>query len=100
MKITIEQNGQEMDAVLGLVKEIQGETVVFSVSGKEIAVDAARSSVNIIRRIIEENESALIPLHMETKSILLEASVPEILLDELAGAGDDDSQDQILEVRK
>lgn len=100
MKITVDQNGKQMDAVLGLVKEICGDTVVFSIVGKEVAVNAAGSTVNNLRKIIEENESALIPIHMETKSILLELRVPEILLDELAGAGDDENQDQMLEGRK
>ncbi|MFD1707545.1 hypothetical protein ACFSCZ_12505 [Siminovitchia sediminis] len=98
MKITVEQNGKQMDAVLGLIKEIRGETVVFSIIGKEVAVNAAGSTVNNLRKIIEENETALIPIHMETKSILLEAKVPENLLDELAGTGE--NQDQMLEERK
>lgn len=80
--------------MLGLVKEIQGQTVVFSINGEEVEVVAPKSTVNCLRKIIEENESALITIHMETKSILLESSVPEILLDELAGAGDDQNQDQ------
>lgn len=100
MRITVEQDGEQIDAVLGLVKEISGETVVFSIIGKEVAVNAAGSTVNNLRKLIEENETALIPIHMETKIILLEAKVPEIHLDELAGAGDDENQDQMLEDRK
>ncbi|GIN22922.1 hypothetical protein [Siminovitchia fordii] len=67
MRITVEQNGHQMDAVLGLVKEIRGETAVFLIIGEEVAVNAAGSTINNLRKIIEENESALIPIHLKQR---------------------------------
>lgn len=84
------RKGQSLQVTLGIVKAIKDFSVVLSVGNEDVEVDVSRYTMERIKEIEEVTPFALLPIHMETKSILLDVELPESGLEEL-------QEDQFLE---
>lgn len=82
------QNGHAVEVALGIVKEIDGLTIIFSVGQEEVSIDVSSHTMEVINDMLETSPFLMLPIHMETNSVLLDVNVQETSLDELQGATD------------
>lgn len=68
-------NDEYQLAEIGLVKEVVGSTVVFSVNGKEVHIEVNKETLENVQEIIKVSDEALFPIDLQTKTILLDGEV-------------------------
>lgn len=82
------QNGHAVEVALGIVKEIDGSTIIFSVGQEEISVDVSNHTLTVINEMLEISPFLMLPIHAETNSVLLDINVQETNSDEIRGSTD------------
>lgn len=82
------QNGHAVEVSLGIVKEINQSTIVFSVGKDELSIAVSSYTLGIIRDMLDQTPLLMLPIHLETNSILMDVQVQESQLEELEGAMD------------
>jgi len=65
-------NGAYQSVDIGYVKEIKDSSVVFIVNDGEVEMAIDSVTLDAIQTIIQVDEDALIPLDLETKTIILD----------------------------
>ncbi|QKY71357.1 hypothetical protein [Lentibacillus sp. CBA3610] len=65
-------NGEYQSVDIGYVKEIKESSVVFIVKDGEVEIDVDPVTLDVIKTICMADEEALIPLDMETNSVILD----------------------------
>ncbi|MFD1705251.1 hypothetical protein ACFSCZ_00615 [Siminovitchia sediminis] len=83
MDLSVISYGENLNVTLGVIKAFREESVVFSLNGEEVVIPTSTNTLNRLKEIVEENEFALIPIHMETKTVILDFKIPEQGLAEL-----------------
>jgi len=65
-------NGTYQSVDIGYVKEVKESSVVFIVKDGEVEMAIDPVTLDAIQTIIQAEEDALIPLDMETKTVILD----------------------------
>jgi len=65
-------NGEYQSVDIGYAKEIKESSVVFIVKDGEVEMAIDSVTLNAIQTIIQVDEDALIPLDLETKTVILD----------------------------
>ncbi|MFL0366125.1 hypothetical protein ACH0BF_24320 [Pseudobacillus sp. 179-B 2D1 NHS] len=86
MNISVLCNGKTEQVSLGLVKELTDTSITLAIGEEEILIQESLQTLSRVKEIIKDQPTALIPVQMEERKILLDAKVPEDqLLIELRG---------------
>ncbi|WP_200411865.1 MULTISPECIES: hypothetical protein [Virgibacillus] len=65
-------NGEFQSVDIGYVKEVKDSSIVFIVKEGETEVGVDTVTLDAIQTIIQADEDALIPLDLETKTVILD----------------------------
>jgi len=65
-------NGSYQSVDIGYVKEIKESSVVFIIKDGEIEMAIDRVTLDALQTIIQADEDALIPLDLDTKTVILD----------------------------
>lgn len=78
----IYRDGVAQNVVFGLIVEFKPSSVLFSINKKMMEVFVSEELMEELKEIYQENEHAAIPIHIETKTVMLDGDVPERKLGE------------------
>lgn len=78
----IYRDGVARNVVFGLIIEFKLSSVLFSINKKMVEVFVSEELMEELKEIYQENEYAAIPVHLDTKTVMLDGDVPKIKLDE------------------
>ncbi|QNK89116.1 hypothetical protein H7992_05165 [Sporosarcina sp. resist] len=86
MNMWVIQNGEQLKVALGVVKGVGETSVVLEIKGEPVVVQVAMPTALKVARMLEAAGIMLLPVHIETLSLLLDVDIPEVKLEELEGA--------------
>lgn len=66
-------NGDYKLAKIGLVKGIQETSIIFDVEGEDIEINVDQDTLRDVKDMNESEEIALLPIDIETRTILFHA---------------------------